>query len=117
MRAWRAVDVPAVAGLSMAALGFTALVVDLVVRGWWGFATSGWEPLISLGCLAASGGLSWWASTWAEGGWKVLAWFGMLLSAAGIVVIGIVYLLWMAVQYLANTSRSQGRGRRRRRSW
>ena len=113
MRGWRQVDVPAVTGFVASAAAFTVLVVKLSNHGWWEFATSGWAPLILLACLMATGGLSWWAATRAEDGWKVLAWFGMLLSAAGILLIVIVYALWMTVQYLANTSRSRGRGRRR----
>ena len=63
----RHIDVPAVAGFSMASMGFTTLVVELAVRGWWGFATSGVELLIILGWLGASGWLSWWAYTETDG--------------------------------------------------
>ena len=67
MRAWRDMDIPAVAGFVASSAGFTALVVELAVRGWWGFVTSGWELLTILGWLGAAGGLSWWAYTEAYG--------------------------------------------------
>ena len=86
-------DVPAVAGVATSSAGFTALVVELAVRGWWGFATSGWELLVVLGWLGASGLLSWWAFTWTEGGWKVLAFFGVVLSVAAVLIVVAVFVL------------------------
>ena len=126
MRAWRDVDVPAVAGFATSSVGFAALVVELAVRGWWGFATSGWELLVVLGWLGASRWLSWWAFTWAEGGWKVLAFFGVVLSVVAVVTIVAVFALRVLAEnpYLldGNSKRSKshrsrsrrGRGRRRR---
>ena len=96
--ATRHIDIPSVAGFSMASAGFTALVVELAVRGWWGFATSGWEPLIILGWLGASGWLSWWAFTWADGWWKVLAFFGVVLSVLAALIIVAVFVLRMLVE-------------------
>ena len=87
MRGWLQVDVPAAAGFATSSVGFAALVVELAVRGWWGFATSGWELLVVLGWLGASGWLSWWAFTWTEGGWKVLAFFGVVRRFALIVLV------------------------------
>ena len=120
----RHIDVPAAAGFSMASMGFTALVVELTVRGWLGFATSGVEFLIVLGWLALSGWLSWWAFTWAEGGWKVLAFFGVVLSVVAVLIIVAVFVLRVLVENpdlmdgksKRHKSRRSGgrRGRRRR---
>ena len=82
----RHIDMPSMVGFGMSAVGFTALVVELAVRGWWGFATSGWDLLIVLGWLAASGWLSWWAYGWAEGWWKALAALGVGLSVIAFAV-------------------------------
>ena len=81
------------AGLAASSVGFAALVVELAVRGWWRFATSGVELLIVLGWLGLSGWLSWWAFTWSEGGWKVLAFFGVVLSVVAVVIIVAVFAL------------------------
>ena len=118
----RHIDVPAVAGFRMASMGFTALVVELAVRGWWGFATSGVDLLIVFGWLALSGWLSWWAFTWAEGGWKALAFFGIVLSVVAVLIILAVFVLRLLVEHpdiLTNDSKQRGRskrgGKRRRR--
>ena len=42
----RHIDVPSLSGFVASSAGFTALVVELAVRGWWGFATSGVELLV-----------------------------------------------------------------------
>ena len=111
LREARYVNIPAVAGLGTAALGFTALVVELAARGWWGFATSGWDLLIILGCLGASGWLSWWAFGWAEGGWKVLAFFGVVLSVVAVLIIVIVFALRVLVE---NPDLMDGNSKRRK---
>lgn len=98
MRASRDVDVPAVAGLAASSVGFAALVVELAVRGWWGFANSGIELLVVLGWLGASGWLSRWAFSRAEGGWKVLAFFGVVLSVVAVVIIVAVFVLRVLVE-------------------
>lgn len=115
MRAWRAVDVPAVAGFVASSAGLTALVVELVVRGWWGFATSGWEPLIILGWLGAAGGLSWRAFTWAEGGWRVLAFFGVVPSVVAVVIVVAVFVLRVLVA--ENPDLLGGNSNRRKSGW
>lgn len=43
MWAQRQVDVPAVPGIATSSVGFSALGVELTVRGWWEFATPEWE--------------------------------------------------------------------------
>ena len=121
MRAWRQVDVPSVAGFVASSAGFTALVVELAVRGWWGFATSGVELLVVLGWLSASGWLSWWAYTWAEGGWKVLAALGVGLSGVALVVVVALFAFRVFVEFPdlitgdANRKQKGRRSRRRRR--
>ena len=119
-------DVPAVAGFTASSVGFAALLVELVVRGWWGFATSGWDLLIILGWLGASGWLSWRAFTWAEGGWQVLAFFGVVLSVVAVVIIVAIFGLRVLVESPdlmdgnskgRKSRRSGGRRGRRRRSW
>ena len=86
LRASRHIDLPSMAGLGMSAAGFTALVVELTVRGWWGFGASEWDLLILLGLLGASGWLSWWAYGWVEGWWKALAALGAGLSVIAFAV-------------------------------
>ena len=119
-------DAPAVAGFATSSIGLAALVVELAVRGWWGFATSGWELLIILSWLGASGWLSWWAFTWAEGGWKVLAFFGVVLSVVAAVIVVAVFMLRVLVENSdllhdnskrRKSGRSRGSGRRRRPAW
>ena len=114
----RYVDIPAVAGFAMSSVGFAALVVELAVRGWWGFATSGVELLIILGWLGAAGGLSWWAFTWAEGGWKVLVFFGVVLSVVAVVIVVAVFVLRVLAEnpdLLDGNSKRRKSTRRRRR--
>ena len=117
---------PSIAGFGMSAVGFTALVVELAVRGWWGFVTSGWDLLIILGWQGAAGWLSWWAYGWAGGWWKVLAFFGVVLSVVAVMSIVAVFALRVLVEnsdLLDDNSkrhksgRSRGSGRRRRPAW
>lgn len=120
LREARYVDIPAVAGLSMAALGFAALVVELAVRGWWGFATSGRDLLIILGWLGASGWLSRWAYGWADGWWKAVAALGIALSVVAVAVAVALFALRVLVENPdlldRNSRRRNGnRGSRRRR--
>ena len=114
----RHIDVPALSGFVASSAGFTALVVELTVRGWWGFATSGVEFLIVLGWLALSGWLSWWAFTCAEGGWKALAALGVGLSGVALVVVVTLFAVRMLVEFPGlltgdskqrKTSRNRGR--------
>ena len=115
LAAARHIDVPSLSGFVASSAGFTALVVELAVRGWWGFATSGVEFLIVLGWLALSGWLSWWAFTWAEGGWKVLAFFGVVLSVVAVLIIVAVFGLRVLVENpdLMDGNSKRRRGRRR----
>lgn len=115
-------DVPAVAGFGTSSVGVAALVVELAVRGWWGFATSGVELLIILGWLGGSGWLSWWAYGWAEGWWKAVAAVGIALSVVALGVAIALLALRVLVEnpdFLDRHSKrrnvNRGRGSRRRR--
>ena len=78
-------DIPAVAGFSLACAGAGTLTIEVKVRGWWGFVTSPVDLIIVLGLLALSGCLSFWAFEHANGWWRALA-------AAGIVVSMVAHL-------------------------
>ena len=115
---------PSIAGFGLSVVGLTALVVELAVRGWWGFVTSGWDLLIVLVLLGASGWLSWWAYGWADGWWKALAALGVALSVVAWVILLAVLALRVLVEFpdlLKGDSKRRGRGgrgskgRRRRR--
>ena len=68
--------------------------------------------------------ISWWAFTWAGGGWKVLAFFGVVLSVVAAVIVIAVFVLRVLVENSdlmdgnskPRKSRKSGgrRGRRRR---
>ena len=106
---------PSIAGFGMSSVGFTALVVELAVRGWWGFMTSGWHLLIIVGWLGASGWLSWWAYGWADGWWKALAALGVGLSVVALAVLLALLAFRALVEFpdlLEGDSKRRGRGRR-----
>ena len=52
--AWRRIDFPSVAGFAMASAGPIALIVEVNVRGWWGFATSWVDMLVLVVWLSLS---------------------------------------------------------------
>ena len=68
-----------------------------------------------------SGWLSWWAYTWAEGGWKVLAALGVGLSGVALVVVVALFAFRVFVEFPdlitgdANRKQKGRRSRRRRR--
>ena len=123
--AWRRIDVPSVTGLAMAAAGLIALIVEVNIRGWWGFATS-W---IDLSVLAVWLGLAGWLSGWAfenaEGWWHVPSLLGVVVSVIGVALLLILAVIWFVSEHpdiLTDDSkqkrRRKGSGRRRRRrSW
>lgn len=111
----RHIDVPSIAGCGMSAVGLTALVVELAVRGWWGFVTSGWDLLLVMVWLGAAGWLSWWAYSWADGWWKALAALGVALSVVAWVILLAVLALRVLVEFpdlLKGDSKRRGRGGR-----
>lgn len=124
--AWRRIDIPSVAGSSMASAGLIALILEVNVRGWWGFATSWVDMLVILGWLGLSGWLSWWAFEGAEGWWRALALLGVVVSVVAVLAVVALLLLRVLIEYpdlldddsKKKRGRSRGRRRRRRRrSW
>ena len=109
----------------MASAGLIALIVEVNVRGWLGFATSWVDMLVILGWLGLSGWLSWWAFEGAEGWWRALAFLGVLVSVVTVLaLLSLLVFRWLIENpdILADDSkqkrRRKGSGRRRRRrSW
>ena len=109
----------------MASAGLVALIVEVNVRGLWGFATSWVDLLVILGWLGLSGWLSWWASEGAEGWWRALAFLGVVVSVVAVLAVVALLLLRVLIEYpdmLGDDSKKKRgrrrRGRRRRqRSW
>lgn len=95
--AWRRIDIPSVAGCSMASAGLIALIVEVNVRGWWGLATSWVDMLVLVVWLSVAGWLSAWAFENAEGWWHAPSFFGAVVS-----VIGVAFLLVLAVIWLVS---------------
>ena len=106
----------ALVGFLGAAAGLVAAVVGVMNRGGWGFLTSGTYLWVVVGCLLGAGALSWWASTWTDGGWKVLAWAGMatsvcaLAAVAAIAAAAIVRDHWPRLARRMLTGHRRGRG-------
>ena len=66
----RHIDFPSVSGFAMAALGAGALVIEVNVRGWLGFAGSGVDLAVVTVWLTAAGLLSAWAFQRGDGWWQ-----------------------------------------------
>ena len=116
--AWRHIDISSVAGFAMASAGLVALIVEVNVRGWFGFATSWVDLLVILGWLGLSGWLSWWAFEGAEGWWRVLAFVGVVVSVVAALVVLALLLLRVLVEYpdlLDDDSKQKRKGSRNRR--
>ena len=116
--AWRRIDFPSVAGFVSASAGLTAVIVEVNVRGWWGFATSWVDLLVILGWLGLSGWLSWWASDGAEGWWQALAFLGVVVSVVAALVVLALLLLRVLVEYpdlLDDDSKQKRKGSRNKR--
>lgn len=123
--AWRRIDVPSAAGFLMASAGLIALVVEVNVRGWWGFATS-WIDLSAIAVwLGLAGWLSGWAFQNAEGWWHIPSFLGIVISMIGVAMVVVLAVLWLVSEHpdiLTDDSKQKRRGRRsrrrrRRRSW
>lgn len=118
--AWRRIDFPSVAGFVSASAGLTAVIVEVNVRGWWGFATAWVDLLVILGWLGLSGWLSWWAFEGAEGWWRALALVGVVVSVVAGLVVLVLLVLRLVVEYPdlldddSKKKRKGGRNRRRR---
>ena len=118
--AWRRIDFPSVAGFAMASAGLVALIVEVNVRGWWGFATSWVDMLAILGLLGLSGWLSWWAFEGSQGWWRALALLGVVVSGIGVALLLILAVIWFVSEHpdiLTDDSKKKRRaaGNKRRR--
>ncbi|WP_419848855.1 hypothetical protein [Candidatus Poriferisocius sp.] len=116
-RLWgRPVDIPAVAGFSLACAGAGMLAIEVAVRGWWGFVTSPVDLIVVLGLLALSAWLSVWAFGRTDGWWRALAVVGIVVSMVALVFLLILLLLWVLDEEPdAFTGDSNRRHRHRRR--
>ena len=93
-------ELAALVGFLGAAAGLVAAIVGVMNRGGWGFLTSGTYLRVVVGCLLGASALSWWASTWTDGGWKVLAWAGMATSVcalAVVVAVAAAAMVWVTI--------------------
>ena len=116
--AWRRIDFPSVAGFVSASAGLTAVIVEVNVRGWWGFATSWVDMLVILGWLGLSGWLSWWAFEGAEGWWRALAFLSVVVSVVAALVVLALLIVRLLVEYpdlLDDDSKQKRKGSRNRR--
>ena len=73
------IDIPSLTGFAMSAVGALALVIEMSVRGWMGFAGSGVDFAVVTVWLTLAGVLSAWAFQRGEGWWPLLAAAGILL--------------------------------------
>ena len=119
MPAERSLDLPSLFGFLLASVGAGALASELLVRGWWGFATSGVELIVILTWLTLSGGLCWWAFEQAAGWWQVLAFIGLVISVIAVAVLACALALRFLLEnpdILTEDRKQQRKGRRRRRT-
>ena len=114
----RHIDFPSVSGFAMAAAGAGALVIEVNVRGWLGFAGSGVDLAVVTVWLTAAGLLSAWAFQRGDGWWPLLAAVGVILSVVVVAVLAVLAIFWLLVNFpnLVTGRRSGGGkpGRRRR---
>ena len=108
-------ELAALVGFLGAAAGLVAAIVGVMNRGGWGFLTSGTYLRVVIGCLLGASALSWWASTWTDGGWKVLAWAGMATSVCALAVVVAVAAAAIVRDHWPRLARRMltGRGRSR----
>ena len=108
----RRIDVPSVAGFAMASAGFVALVVEVNVRGWMGFAGSGVELAAITVWLTLAGLLSAWAFQRADGWWPLLAAAGVLLSVVLVAVLVVLAVFWLLINFPSLVTGKRGGGSR-----
>ena len=94
----------------MAAVGALALVIEVNVRGWMGFAGSGVDFAVITVWLTLAGVLSAWAFQRADGWWPLLAAAGVLLSAVMVAVLFVVAVLWLLINFLSLVTGDSKRG-------
>lgn len=115
--AWRHIDVPSVAGFAMAAAGLIALIVEVNVRGWLGFAGSGVDFAAITVWLTLAGVLSAWAFQRGEGWWPLLAAAGVLLSVVAVVVLAVLAVFWLLVNFPSLVTGKRSGGGKQRKRW
>ena len=102
----------------MAALGAGALLIEVNIRGWMGFAGSGVELAAITVWLTLAGVLSAWAFQRADGWWPLLAGAGVLLSVVAVAILVVLAVFWLFVNFpnLVTGKRGGGgkRGKRKR---
>ena len=94
----------------MAAGGVLALVIEVNVRGWMGFAGSGVELAAITVWLVLAGLLSAWAFQRADGWWPLLAAAGVLLSVVAVVVLVVVVVFWLLINFPSLVTGKRGGG-------
>ena len=102
----------------MAAVGASALIIEVNIRGWLGFAASGVDLAVVTVWLTLAGLLSAWAFQRGDGWWQALAAAGVLLSVVAMAVLVVLAIFWLLVNFprLVTGKRGGGgkRGRRKR---
>ena len=112
----RHIDFPSVSGFAMAAAGAGALVIEVNVRGWLGFAGSGVDLAVVTVWLTAAGLLSAWAFQRGDGWWPLLAAVGVILSVVVVAVLAVLAIFWLLVNFPnLVTGRRSGGGKRGKR--
>ena len=100
----------------MAAAGAGALVIEVNVRGWLGFAGSGVDLAVVTVWLTAAGLLSAWAFQRGDGWWPLLAAVGVILSVVVVAVLAVLAIFWLLVNFPnLVTGRRSGGGKRGKR--
>ena len=97
----------------MAAVGALALVIEVNVRGWLGFAGSGVDFAVVTVWLALAGLLSAWAFQRADGWWPLLAAAGVLLSVVMVAVLVVLAVFWLFVNFPSLVTEKRGGGGKR----
>ena len=100
----------------MAAVGASALVIEVNIRGWMGFAGSGVELAAITVWLTLAGLLAAWAFQRADGWWPLLAAASVLVSVVAVAVLVVLAICWLLVNFpsLATGKRSGGGKQRKR---
>ena len=101
----------------MAAAGLIALIVEVNVRGWLGFAGSGVDFAAITVWLTLAGVLSAWAFQRGEGWWPLLAAAGVLLSVVAVVVLAVLAVFWLLVNFPSLVTGKRSGGGKQRKRW
>ena len=102
----------------MASAGLVALIVEVNVRGWWGFATSWADMLVLVVWLSLSTWLSGWAYENAEGWWHVPSFLGVVVSVIGVALLLVLAVMSLVSEHpdiLTDDSKQKRKGSRNRR--